>query len=705
MAKINYITKLLSDSYELAVLKKHNKVQAEHLLYVCANNKIFNNIFDNKLSLNIKTDLESYLDDLQITTNNTDNNIELDDNVQYILMLFNLLYNDGLKVFNIDNNEEIYFILNILCSIYNCSNSQASLILSKYNIDTDKIYLLLKNIFTIKSIISNDYLENIEDNIFSKCYCREKEISIIEQMLLRYSKSNIILVGESGVGKTKIIEGFITNNKNKYNIYKLNIFKLFSNISVKGELEKRLLMIADNLKNNNDILFIDDMHLISTLDNNNDIYNLLKPILDKNIKIIGTITFEYYRKYFENNILEKYFYKLNVNEPTEKQLYEIIKKSKEEYEKYYNLIYSDDILNYVIKLSQKYCIGNKKQPTKIFEILDMVGASVCYNNKHEIEKQDIDLTISSILNIPCENISINDYSILQNLENKLNEQIIGQEDAIKKITESIMVAKTGLNDSDKPASVILLKGPSGVGKTEVCNVLSKLLNMPLIRFDMTEYMEDHSVSKLIGAPPGYKDSGNGKAGNGLLINAIDEQPSCILLLDEIEKAHPKIHNLLLQIMDNAQLTSSIGKIVSFKNVYIFMTSNIGAQQNNKIGIGFGSVNKPSDQMYESKFLPEFRSRINKVINFNSLSKETLFKICSKLLLELKLYLNEKNLDIIYNDDIITYIVNNIENNNVRQIKHFINNNIKNEISKKIVFNKIENNIIKLIITNDNLFVG
>lgn len=547
------------------------------------------------------------------------------------------------------------------------------------------------------------YLINLNKKVSSKDWIkivgREKEIDLLEQIILRHDKPNAILVGNPGVGKTKIIEGFAKKEierKTNLTVYQLDTLEFTSNLMLKGEIERRVLSLVNTLKEKgNAILYIDEIHNICMNDGQNvNIANLLKPMLTSNtIKVIGSTTFEEYRKYMEKDeAFTRRFYKMVIEEPSFEETHIILNKIKKNYEEYYGLKYNKESIDEIMNLTNKF-IFDKHYPDKAIDLLDMVGAYCKHNNKDNIEPTDVQKVISKMRNIPLSNISQSEEDIYLHLEEKLKAKIFGQDEAVQSASDAVIISRSGLRETSKTAISLMLLGDPGVGKTELCKQLSEIMSIPLIRFDMSEYMEEHSVSKLIGSPPGYKDSGDGKAGNGLLINAIDENPHCVLLLDEIEKANSKVHNLLLQVMDNGKLTSSMGKQVSFENVFLIMTSNVGSQNSNKIGIGFGSSeDNPSQKDYELSFLPEFRNRIDKTITFNKLNEDVMKQICEKFLNELKEILDKKKIKFSYKDSIIDYIVNktHTKENGAREMKHIITNEIKNVIAKNIVFGKYKN---------------
>lgn len=637
-------------------------------------------------------------------------------------------------------SKEILFMTNIIAAFLFMEDTFAQKILMSNGINqhlltkiyqnnsNNKIYKDIKNNINENTESDkeeeflNTYTINltnkVSDNNWMPIIGREKDLELLQQILLRYNRPNVIVVGNQGVGKTKLIEGLAKIYVEKYPdkvFLQLDMLSFMSNILLKGELENRVKTLYQIIKKKgNVVLFIDDIHTIcsgSDSSSQSDVSSLLKPLLNDGIlKVVGTTTVEDYRKYIEkDNVFAKNFFKMNIDEPSLVETKNILMNVKENYEKIFNVKYSESIIDLIINSGQKY-FANRKFPDKAIDIIDMVGAYATYINESIITESMIYKTLSRLLNIPLSNISQSEEDLYQHLEENIKKEIMGQDEAVEKISDAVIISRSGLRESNKTATSLMFKGSPGVGKTEICRVLSKIMGIPLVRFDMSEYMEEHSVSKLIGAPPGYKGFSDGKSGNGLLINEIDEHPNCILLLDEIEKANSKIHNILLQVMDNGKLTSSSGKSVSFEHVYLVMTSNVGSQNSHKRRIGFGYNNDdtPSDQDYNDRFLPEFRNRIDATVTFNNLSSSILKNICTKFLTELKDILYKKNVVLTYNDDIINYIVKKVEhsNNGARPMKHIITNEIKNVIAKELVFGKYKNGgKINLSIENEQIVFG
>ena len=489
---------------------------------------------------------------------------------------------------------------------------------------------------------------------------RAKEIERTIHILSRRNKNNPIFVGDPGVGKTalaeglafKIVNGEVPESISNTTIYSLDLGGMLAGTKFRGDFEDRLKKLINFFeKNSNFVLFIDEIHTLigagGTTSGSMDASNILKPALSKgNLRCMGSTTYSEYRNYFEKDrALCRRFQKIDINEPSTENSIKILTGIKEFYEDFHNVEFEIDCFEEAVNLSKKYLV-NQKLPDKAIDILDEAAASVKINSKRKnklVSKQDIQNTISKIANIPENTVKSNDKIKLKNLERNLKTLIFGQDEAINILSSAIKLSKIGLRNKDKPIGSFLFAGPTGVGKTELTKQLANIMKMNFIRFDMSEYMERHSVSKLIGAPPGYVGFDQG----GLLTDSVDKTPHSVILLDEIEKAHPDLFNLLLQIMDYGKLTDHLGKKVDFTNSIIVMTSNVGAIDIVRDKIGF--LNEKSTQDNEKAiknfFSPEFRNRLDAIVNFKMLNKAHSLKIVDKFLMELENLLFEKELSL------------------------------------------------------------
>ncbi|HYC03177.1 MAG TPA: ATP-dependent Clp protease ATP-binding subunit ClpA, partial [Azospirillaceae bacterium] len=466
---------------------------------------------------------------------------------------------------------------------------------------------------------------------------REQEVERTIQILCRRSKNNPLYVGDPGVGKTAIAEGLarrIVNGEvpevlRNATIFSLDMGSLLAGTRYRGDFEERLKSVLQELEHlEGSVLFIDEIHTVigagATSGGAMDASNLLKPALaNGSLRCIGSTTYKEYRNYFEKDrALVRRFQKIDVNEPSIEDAIKILEGIKTYYEKHHKVRYTKEAVRTAVELSAKY-IGDRKLPDKAIDILDEVGAAQMLlpesKRKKTIQVKDVEAVVAKIARIPPKSVSRDDKEVLKNLERDLKTMVFGQNAAIDALVSAIKLARAGLRDPEKPIGNYLFSGPTGVGKTEVSRQLSRTLGIELVRFDMSEYMERHTVSRLIGAPPGYVGFDQG----GLLTDAVDQHPHCVLLLDEIEKAHPDLFNILLQVMDNGKLTDHHGKTVDFRNVILIMTTNAGASDMAKEGVGFGSTTREGEdeEAIKRMFTPEFRNRLDAIVPFHYLPPE------------------------------------------------------------------------------------
>jgi len=568
-------------------------------------------------------------------------------------------------------------------------------------------------LINLNNLVNEDKIDNLIG--------RTKEIDRLIQILSRRSKNNPLLVGESGVGKTAIAEGLaylICNKKvpsilNESVIYSLDIAALVAGTKYRGDFEKRLKEVLNFLETKeNAILFIDEIHTIigagSASGGSLDVSNLLKPALGKgSLRCIGSTTFQEYRGIFDQNqALSRRFQKIDVVEPSFDECIEIINGIKSIYEEYHNVAYSSEAINASVDLSSKY-INERFLPDKAIDVIDETGAMLNIarknNKKITVNQSDIEKTIAKITKIPEQNITVSDKKDLKNLEENLKRVIFGQDLAVETLANAIKLSRVGLRDDNKTIGSFLFTGPTGVGKTEISKQLSEILGIDLIRFDMSEYMERHTVSRLIGAPPGYVGFDQG----GLLTEAIVKSPHCVLLLDEIEKAHPDIFNILLQVMDAGVLTDNNGRKADFRNVILIMTTNIGAELLAKRNIGFSSSSNESDAMnsLNKLFTPEFRNRLDETIQFNYLDKSIILSIVDKFLTKLQAQLDKRNVEIVVSKAVISWIADHGYDREMgaRPMERFISKNIKKPLVDKLLFGNLKSGgQIKLDIVNGSL---
>ncbi|MDC1184022.1 ATP-dependent Clp protease ATP-binding subunit ClpA [Gammaproteobacteria bacterium] len=547
----------------------------------------------------------------------------------------------------------------------------------------------------------------VDENKIDSLIGREKEVDRLVQILSRRTKNNPLLVGESGVGKTAIAEGLaylICNNKvpkiiSNSTIYSLDIAALIAGTKYRGDFEKRLKEVLNFLDTKDKpILFIDEIHTIigagSASGGSLDVSNLLKPALGKGqIRCIGSTTFQEYRGIFDQNqALSRRFQKIDVLEPNYDECIEILDGIKPIYEEYHNVTYSNEAIKTSVDLSAKY-INDRFLPDKAIDVIDETGAMLNISRKNDkkitVNQIDIEKTISKITKIPEQNITVADKKNLRNIEENLKRVIFGQDPAVETLSNAIKLSRVGLRDDNKTIGSFLFTGPTGVGKTEISKQLSEIMGVDLVRFDMSEYMERHTVSRLIGAPPGYVGFDQG----GLLTEAIVKSPHCVLLLDEIEKAHPDIFNILLQVMDAGVLTDNNGRKADFRNVILIMTTNIGAELLGKRNIGFSSSSNESDAMnsLNKLFSPEFRNRLDETIQFNYLDKSIILSIVDKFLTKLQAQLDKRNVEIVVSKNVVNWIADNGYDREMgaRPMERFISKNIKKPLVDKLLFGNLK----------------
>ena len=535
---------------------------------------------------------------------------------------------------------------------------------------------------------------------------RQDEISRLIQILARRTKNNPLLVGESGVGKTAIVEGLahlVINKKvpeylQNYTIYSLDIGALIAGTKYRGDFEKRLKEVIEFLEGQDkSILFIDEIHTIigagSASGGSLDVSNLLKPALGKgSLRCIGSTTFQEFRGIFnQNQALSRRFQKIDINEPDIDDSIAILKGIKPLYEQHHNVKYHDESIKSAVELSQKF-ISDRFLPDKAIDLIDETGALLNVNRKNNkkitVNQIDIEKTISKITKIPEKSISKDESKSLKNIERDLKRVIFGQDKAIVSLGNAIKLSRAGLRDDNKTIGSFLFAGPTGVGKTEIARQLASILGIELIRFDMSEYMERHTVSRLIGAPPGYVGFDQG----GLLTEAIVKNPHAVLLLDEIEKANPDIFNLLLQVMDSGVLTDNNGRKADFRNVILIMTTNAGADLLEKSSIGFNSQSNESDALksLNKLFAPEFRNRLDEIIQFNYLPKKVVLSIVDKFLTKLQAQLDERGIELIYSKKVVNWIADKGYNKHMgaRPMERFITDHIKKPLVNNVLFGSL-----------------
>jgi len=552
---------------------------------------------------------------------------------------------------------------------------------------------------------------------------RHAELDQIALALGRRMKNNVILVGDPGVGKTAIAEGLALNivtNKvpdflKEYQVYNLDIGAMLAGSKYRGDFEERFKMVLQALKKKGKtIVFIDEAHNISGAGagggdkGSNDLANLLKPVLTKGtLKVVASTTWEEYRKYFEKDrALMRRFQRITVDEPSQSVAIDILKGLKKYYENYHKAEITDAAIETAVKLSCKYQT-DKKLPDKAIDLIDLSGSrfNISPKENRKIDVAEVEFELSKLITMPVENIQQRENSNLVHLEKNLKSEVYDQDEAIDNIVDKVFIAQAGLKAENKPIGSFIFMGPTGCGKTETAKQLSKHLGVKLIRFDMSEYQEKHSISKLIGSPPGYVGY---EENAGSLITKLQESPNCVLLLDEIEKAHPDISQILLQIMDEGTVTGSNGKVADCRNIMLILTTNLGAEQAEKGSIGFAQYMDEaySDTALKKFFTPEFRNRLDAVVTFKKLGKPTMIKIVGKFLTELKKFLTEKNIQVTVSDEAIDYLVDKgfDPKMGARPMQRTIDREIKKPLSRELLFGALKKGGKLVINAKDNKIV-
>jgi ATP-dependent Clp protease ATP-binding subunit ClpA len=581
--------------------------------------------------------------------------------------------------------------------------------------------------------ILKSYCENLNQKYFDKkidpVIGREQETEDLKQILARRNKNNVLIVGDPGVGKTAVVEGLarrIAKNKDDipeylkdHIVWSLDVNSLIAGSKFRGDFEERLKLIVNALdQKGKSILFIDEAHMIvgagaTGQGNNMDMANMLKPALLKgSIKVLASTTWEEYRKYFEKDrALMRRFQRLQVGEPSKETAVKILKGVKQYYEKFHECTITDEACEDAVDYSTKF-IADKKLPDKAIDVIDVACARLRLNNVKDgkIDHEEIIHEISVMTGISIEQLSQKQASNLKTLEEKMKLQVYGQDKAINTITDKILVARAGLKSLTKPVGSFLFLGPTGCGKTETARQLAKTLGVELIRFDMSEYQEKHSIAKLIGSPPGYVGYEDSNMGGGMFINEVEKNPHAVVLFDEIEKAHRDVSNMLLQVMDYGTVTGSNGKKADCRNITLIMTSNLGAEENERNNIGFGKSEREGedDKALKKFFPPEFRNRLDAVIKFDKLGKDTMKSVVKKFLQELNTMTMEKDVEVNATDEAIEFLMKKGFDAKLgaRPLQRVIDDEIKKPLSKMMLFGELTaGGMVEVSLADEKLVVN
>lgn len=622
--------------------------------------------------------------------------------------------------------------LDVLLSIFAEKKSYGALFLKQYKVVKEDIQDLVQaeNILGEGDIPSSgpeqklrpnqadkilrNYCENLNQKYFDKkidpVIGREDELEVLKQILARRNKSNVLIVGDPGVGKTAIVEGLarrIAKNKEDvpeylkdHIVFSLDVSAMLAGSKFRGDFEERLKMVLNALEQKGKtILFIDEAHMMvgagSTGSGGMDLANMIKPVLTKsNCKVIASTTWEEYRKFFEKDrALMRRFQRLQVGEPTTETATKILKGIKHYYEKYHACTITDEACEDAVEYSQKF-IADKRLPDKAIDLMDSACARLRLKGVKDgkIDHEEIIHELSKITGISIEQLSQKQAVNLKTLEEKMKMQVFGQDKALNTVIDKILVSRAGLKSLNKPVGSFLFLGPTGCGKTETAKQLASTLGVQLLRFDMSEYQEKHSIAKLIGAPPGYVGYEDSDMGGGMLINEIEKNPHAVVLFDEIEKAHRDVSNMLLQLMDYGTISGSNGKKADCRNIVLILTSNLGAAEMEKGTLGFGEIERTEDDdAVKNFFAPEFRNRLDAVVKFNKLAKETMKRIVGKFLGELNTMTAEKRVEVNATEKAIDYLIDKgfDDKMGARPLQRIIDDEIKKPLSRMILFGDLQ----------------
>ncbi len=724
----NELQLVFEKAINVAKKLKHEYLTIEHLLFSMLCEESFYNCIQGYGSDPdyIKKNLEHYLKTKcdEITTTNEDVKPRKTQAVERVLnrAFTQVLFNGRQRIEPTD----------VFLAMMSEKRSWATYYINQANIDKEKFADYLNSEVTetsdeedhrdnsgdraIKAFTTN-LNEAVKKGKVDPVIGRVDELENISLALGRRSKSNVILVGDPGVGKTAIAEGLAHNIVNgavpdflkEYVVYNLDVSAMLAGSKYRGDFEERFKLVLKGLnKKGKTILFIDEAHMISgagSANNSaNDLANMMKPALSKgSIKVVASTTWEEYRKHFEKDrALMRRFQRITVDEPSREMSIQILKGIKKYYEQHHNVKIKEDAIEAAVKLSIKYQ-SDKKLPDKAIDLIDCACSrfNLKLADDRIVTESSIQFELAKMIQMPVEQIAEQESNNLASLEEQLKQEVYGQDTAITEIVDKILVSRAGLKPENRPVGAFVFMGPTGTGKTETAKSLAKHLGVKLVRFDMSEYQEKHSVSKLIGSPPGYVGF---EENAGLLITKIQENPNCVLLLDEIEKSHPDVATILLQMMDNGFVTGSNGKQADCRNLILIITTNAGAAEAEKNQIGFGSQERNyEDKELKKFFAPEFRNRLDSVVTFGKLTKTTMIKIVGKFVMELRDQIKEKNIKVKITDEAIDWLIEKgfDAKMGARPLQRVIDKEIKRPLSRLMLFGELKNGGTITINTQDN----
>ena len=711
---VQKINDIISAAAKAASRTQSSYVTVEHLLYALADDKEVSEIMR---EFDLDTNNLKYLLNEYLLSNRAEQDPRNPPSKTLVLeRVFNRAFTQTIFAGRQSLEPRDLFV-----SIMSEKNTPAYSILKAFNVGREQVVDKFKEIEqgqqeVKKAEKQEELLKQFCINLNEQCQSsneligRDTELFDVSQTLARRKKNNVMLLGEAGVGKTAIVEGLaklitednVPNILKGKTVWQLNMSALLAGTRYRGDFEERVLELIETLKDRQEIiLFIDEIHTImgagSAGGGSPDMANLIKPVLEAgSLKIIGATTWDEYRSTVEKDTaINRRFNVVEIEEPDLVTAKDIVRGNINPYELHHHVVYNPEAVNAVVELAKDH-VHAKQLPDSAFDVLDRAGArqKVLEDKEHwEITKDDIKFEISKMANVPVELLGkTKENQDYVDIESSINKKVFGQSEAITKLADAVYIAQSGLKELTKPIGCYLFTGPTGVGKTETCKTLANAMGMKLLRYDMSEYQERHSVSRLIGAPPGYMGYSEGGAGSGELINKLKETPNAVMLFDEVEKAHPDVLNILLQIMDNGMVTGSNGQTANARNAIVIMTSNLGAADAEKRMIGFGGGYNDSaqEEAVKKHFAPEFRNRLDAVIFFNKLDKPVIKSVAEKLLTELQHQINVvQGIGFSWTDSAIDLLVKQgfSETMGARTMKRVINDKIKRQLARKVLFNK------------------